>query len=57
METDRHYFFEGLFIIGFVIAAAVFAVWLGSPGRHDDVVYRIHFSEPSPALREIVSKL
>ena len=50
METDRHYFFEGLFIIGFVIAAAVFAVWLGSPGRHDDVLYRIHFSESVSGL-------
>ena len=29
METDKHYFFEGLFIIGFSIAAAIFAVWLG----------------------------
>ena len=50
METDRHYFFEGLFIIGFVIAAAIFAVWLGSPGRHDDVLYRIHFSESVSGL-------
>src|SRR3972149_3737790 len=43
METDKHYFFEGLFIIVFCVAAAIFAVWLGSPGRHDDVTYRIHF--------------
>jgi phospholipid/cholesterol/gamma-HCH transport system substrate-binding protein len=45
METDRHYFFEGLFVIGFSVAAAFFAVWLGSTGRHDDVVYRIHFPD------------
>jgi phospholipid/cholesterol/gamma-HCH transport system substrate-binding protein len=45
METDKHYFFEGLFILFFSIAAAFFAVWLGSPGRHDDVLYRIHFHE------------
>src|SRR5512140_2811345 len=45
METDRHYFIEGLFIIGFSVAAAFVAVWLGSAGRHDDVVYRIHFAE------------
>ena len=45
METDRHYFIEGLFIIGFTVAAAIFAVWLGSPGRHDDVLYRIHFPD------------
>jgi phospholipid/cholesterol/gamma-HCH transport system substrate-binding protein len=50
METDKHYFFEGLFIIAFAIAAAVFAVWLGSPGRHDDVVYRIHFPESVSGL-------
>lgn len=50
METDKHYFFEGLFIIGFSIAAAVFAVWLGSPGRHDDVVYRIHFADSVSGL-------
>jgi phospholipid/cholesterol/gamma-HCH transport system substrate-binding protein len=50
METDKRYFFEGLFIIVFSIAAAVFAVWLGSPGRHDDVVYRIHFPESVTGL-------
>jgi phospholipid/cholesterol/gamma-HCH transport system substrate-binding protein len=50
METDRHYFFEGLFIIGFTIAAAVVAVWLGSPGRHDDVLYRIRFAESVSGL-------
>jgi phospholipid/cholesterol/gamma-HCH transport system substrate-binding protein len=45
METDRHYFFEGLFIIVFAVAAAACAVWLGSSGRHDDVLYRIHFKD------------
>ena len=50
METDKHYFFEGLFIIGFSVAAAIFAVWLGSTGRHDDVLYRIHFSESVSGL-------
>jgi phospholipid/cholesterol/gamma-HCH transport system substrate-binding protein len=50
METDRHYFFEGLFIIAFSLAAAVFAVWLGSPGRGDDVTYRIHFPESVSGL-------
>jgi phospholipid/cholesterol/gamma-HCH transport system substrate-binding protein len=45
METDKHYFFEGLFILFFSVAAAFFAVWLGSPGRHDDVLYRINFHE------------
>jgi len=50
METDKHYFFEGLFIIGFSIAAAIFAVWLGSTGRHDDVIYRIHFPDSVSGL-------
>ncbi|WP_310453048.1 MlaD family protein [Sulfuritalea sp.] len=50
METDKHYFFEGLFIIVFSIAAALFAVWLGSSGRHDDVIYRIHFPDSVSGL-------
>jgi phospholipid/cholesterol/gamma-HCH transport system substrate-binding protein len=50
METDRHYFFEGLFIIGFSIAAAFCAVWLGKSGNRDDVLYRIHFSESVSGL-------
>ncbi len=50
METDKRYFMEGLFIIGFVIAVALFAVWLGSPGRRDDVLYRIHFPESVSGL-------
>jgi phospholipid/cholesterol/gamma-HCH transport system substrate-binding protein len=50
MEADKHYFFEGMFIIVFTVAAAIFAVWLGSPGRHDDVVYRIHFADSVSGL-------
>jgi phospholipid/cholesterol/gamma-HCH transport system substrate-binding protein len=50
METDKHYFFEGLFIIVFAVAAAVLAVWLGSPGHHDDVLYRIHFPDSVSGL-------
>jgi phospholipid/cholesterol/gamma-HCH transport system substrate-binding protein len=50
METDKHYFFEGLFIIVFSVAAALFAVWLGSSGRHDDVIYRIHFADSVSGL-------
>ena len=50
MESDKHYFIEGLFIIGFTIAAAAFAVWLGSPGRHDDVLYRIPFPDSVSGL-------
>src|SRR5256885_1098325 len=33
METDRHYFIEGLFIIGFSFAAAFFFVWLQTSGN------------------------
>jgi phospholipid/cholesterol/gamma-HCH transport system substrate-binding protein len=50
MESDKHYFFEGLFIIVFSVAAAIFAVWLGSAGRHDDVLYRIHFPDSVSGL-------
>jgi phospholipid/cholesterol/gamma-HCH transport system substrate-binding protein len=50
METDKHYFFEGLFIIVFSVVAAIVAVWLGSAGRHDDLVYRIHFNDSVSGL-------
>jgi phospholipid/cholesterol/gamma-HCH transport system substrate-binding protein len=50
METDKHYFFEGLFIILFAVVAAIFAVWLGSAGHHDDVIYRIHFPDSVSGL-------
>jgi phospholipid/cholesterol/gamma-HCH transport system substrate-binding protein len=50
MEIDRRYFMEGLFIIAFALAAALFAVWLGSPGQRDDVLYRIHFPESVSGL-------
>lgn len=45
METDKHYFYEGLFILIFSVAAAFFSVWLTTTGRHDDVLYRIHFPD------------
>lgn len=50
MESDKHYFVEGLFIIVFTVAAAVFAVWIGSPGHRDDVLYRIHFPDSVSGL-------
>jgi phospholipid/cholesterol/gamma-HCH transport system substrate-binding protein len=50
MESDRHYFFEGLFIVVLSIALGVLAVWLGSPGHRDDVFYRIRFAESVSGL-------
>ena len=50
METDRHYFIEGLFIIGLAVAAAFFFVWLQTSGHRDDVLYRIHFNESVSGL-------
>lgn len=50
METDKHYFFEGLFIIVISIAAALFFVWLENTGHRDDVLYRIHFQESVSGL-------
>lgn len=50
METDRRYFFEGLFIIGFAVAAALCAIWLQKSGNRDDVLYRIHFSQSVSGL-------
>ncbi len=50
METDGHYFLEGLFVLVLALAATLFAIWLGSPGRHDDVQYRIHFAESVSGL-------
>jgi phospholipid/cholesterol/gamma-HCH transport system substrate-binding protein len=50
METDKHYFFEGLFILGLLFAAALFLIWLETTGHRDDVTYRIHFAESVSGL-------
>lgn len=50
MENDKRYFVEGLFIIGFSVAAALFAVWLVHTGHRDDVTYRINFAESVSGL-------
>ena len=50
METDKHYFFEGLFIIVFAVGAALFFVWLANAGHSDDIAYRIHFNESVSGL-------
>jgi phospholipid/cholesterol/gamma-HCH transport system substrate-binding protein len=50
MEPDKHFFIEGLFIIGVSVAAAFFAVWIAGTGHRDDVIYRIHFAESVSGL-------
>ena len=50
METDRHYFFEGLFIIVLSLGAAFAFVWLSGTGHRDDVLYRIRFDESVSGL-------
>lgn len=50
MESDRHYFIEGLFVILLSVAAALAFVWLSRSGDKDDVLYRIHFAESVSGL-------
>ena len=50
MESDKRYFIEGLFVIGFSIALAFFFMWLTRSGNKDDVLYRIHFTESVSGL-------
>jgi phospholipid/cholesterol/gamma-HCH transport system substrate-binding protein len=50
METDRHYFIEGLFIIVLSVGAALAFVWLSGSGHRDDVLYRMHFDESVSGL-------
>ena len=45
MESDKRYFFEGLFIIFFTLAIVLAFVWLSRAGHRDDVTYRIRFNE------------
>jgi phospholipid/cholesterol/gamma-HCH transport system substrate-binding protein len=52
MESDKHYFIEGLFVIVLSVAVALFFVWLSRPGNKDDVLYRIHFAESVSGLSQ-----
>jgi phospholipid/cholesterol/gamma-HCH transport system substrate-binding protein len=45
METDKRYFFEGLFILVFTVGIVLAFVWLSRAGHSDDVTYRIRFNE------------
>lgn len=50
METDRHYFIVGVFIIGISAAAAFVFLWLAASDHRDDVLFRIHFKESVSGL-------
>jgi len=50
MESDKHYFIEGLFVIVLSIAVAFVFVWLSRTGNRDDVLYRIRFAESVSGL-------
>jgi phospholipid/cholesterol/gamma-HCH transport system substrate-binding protein len=50
MESDKHYFLEGVFIIVFMVGAAIAFMWLARTGNRDDVTYRIHFAESVSGL-------
>jgi phospholipid/cholesterol/gamma-HCH transport system substrate-binding protein len=50
MEPDKRYFFEGLFIIVFSVAAAFVFIWLARSEHRDDVLYRIRFAESVSGL-------
>lgn len=52
MESDKHYFIEGMFVILLSIAVAFFFVWLARSGSKDDVLYRIHFAESVSGLTQ-----
>ena len=52
METDKHYFIEGLFVIGLALAAVLFFVWLTGSAHRDDVMYRIRFAESVSGLSQ-----
>lgn len=50
MESDKHYFIEGLFVIVLSVGMAFFFIWLSRAGDKDDVLYRIHFNESVSGL-------
>ncbi|MEO8740117.1 MAG: MlaD family protein [Casimicrobiaceae bacterium] len=50
METDRHYFLEGLFIIVLALGAVLAFVWLSATGHRDDVTYSIRFADSVSGL-------
>lgn len=52
METERHYFRVGLYVLGLSLALAAFAIWLTSDGLNNSRAYRIYFAESVSGLSE-----
>lgn len=50
METDKHYFRVGLYIIVLSVAAALFAMWIMASGIDDSQEYRVYFEESVSGL-------
>src|SRR5688572_27363259 len=50
MESDKHYFVEGLFVIVLALGIVFAFVWLSRAGERDDVLYRIRFAESVSGL-------
>jgi phospholipid/cholesterol/gamma-HCH transport system substrate-binding protein len=50
MESEKRYFYEGLFIVVFVALMAAAFIWLAKTGHRDDVMYRIRFAESVAGL-------
>jgi phospholipid/cholesterol/gamma-HCH transport system substrate-binding protein len=50
MESDKHYFLEGLFVLVLALGIVLAFVWLGRTGERDDVRYRIRFAESVSGL-------
>lgn len=50
LETNRHYFLVGTFVLGTVLFALIFTVWLTSANSGDIAKYRIRFAESVSGL-------
>lgn len=50
MESDAHYFRVGLYLVGLMLAAAFFTIWLATSGSETDEDYRIYFNESVSGL-------
>lgn len=50
MESDKHYFIEGLFVIVLALGIVFAFMWLSRAGERDDVLYRIRFAESVSGL-------